>query len=70
MLENLVTSKITIYKANADQISFIINLMWGYNKTGLFDNETCKKKSIFWEYKVLNKAKEILYNCNKIQEKG
>ena len=26
-LENLVTSKITIYKANADQISFIINLM-------------------------------------------
>ena len=44
--------------------------MWGYNKNGFFDNEIHKKKSIFWEYKVLNKAKEILYNCNKIQEKG
>ena len=56
-LQNLVTSKINIDDANADQISFVINLIWGYNKNDLFDNETCNKKSIFWEYKVLNKAK-------------
>ena len=32
LLEHLVTSKMNIDNANADQISFIINLMRGYNK--------------------------------------
>ena len=32
LLANLLTSKITQNNANADQISFIINLMNGYDK--------------------------------------
>ena len=47
LLENLVTSKINIDNANAEQISFIINVMQEYNKNDLLDNETRKKKSIF-----------------------
>ena len=47
LLENLVTSKMNIDHANADQINFIINLIQGYNKNDLFDHETRKKKSIF-----------------------
>ena len=47
LLENLVTSKINIDNANAEQISFIINVMQEYNKNDLFDNETRKKKSVF-----------------------
>ena len=35
LLENLVTKKITVNSANADQISFIINLMNGYNESKL-----------------------------------
>ena len=28
------------------------------------------EKNIFWKNEVFNKAKEVLYNCKKIQEKG
>ena len=57
LLENLVTSKMNIDHANADQIGFIINLMQGYNKNDLFDHETFDH---FCKYNVLNKAKKSL----------
>ena len=36
----------------------------------MFDNETRKKRRTFWEYKCLNKAKQILYNCKKNPRRG
>ena len=70
LLENLVTSKMNVDNAIADQISLIISFLREYNKNALFDDETRKKRSIFLEYKVSNKAKEILCNCNKNPRSG
>ena len=39
LLEDLVTSKININNANIDEIHLISNLMLGYNKNDLFDEE-------------------------------
>ena len=39
LLDNLLTSKINVDSANADQIAFIINLMHGYVKNDLFDEK-------------------------------
>ena len=39
LLEKLVAKKTTVSSANADQISFIINLMHGYNDWN-FDKKT------------------------------
>lgn len=39
MLDNLFTSKITIDNVNADQITFIIDLMHGYDKNDLFSEK-------------------------------
>ena len=59
LLENLVTNKININKANADQLHLIINLMQGYS----FGKEIIdKKKSDSWDNKALDKAKRILYS--------
>ena len=51
LLGDLVTSKTNIDNANAAQISFIINLMQGYNKNDVFDKETHKRKSILGKMK-------------------
>ena len=40
LLEDLVTRKMTVNNANADQISFRINLMHGYNGCN-FGNKAC-----------------------------
>ena len=58
LLEDLVTSKITVDIANADQISFIINLMHGYENKGLFDKETdmSVKKRESWKKESLTRA--------------
>ena len=65
LLENLVTSKMNIDHANADQINFIINLMQGYNKNDLFDHETFDH---FCKYNVLNKAKKIFTIAKKCKK--
>lgn len=39
VLDNLFTSKITIDNVNADQITFIIDLMHGYDKNDLFSEK-------------------------------
>ena len=52
LLEDLLTNKINTGNANADQISFIINLMQEYNKNDLLDKETHKRKSVFWKYEA------------------
>ena len=67
LLKNLVTSKISIDNAIADEIYFIINLMTGYDKTDLFAKKikTHKKKSDSWENEAIDKANETFYNSYK-----
>ena len=58
LLDNLLTSKIATNNANPDQISFITNLMHGYDKDNLFDEGTnmSVKKGKSWKNKSLTKA--------------
>ena len=61
LLEDLVTSKITVDIANADQISFIINLMRGY-KSNLFGEKTemSVKKGKSWKKNASIRANKII----------
>ena len=68
-MEDLVTGKINIYNANADQISFIINLTRRYEKNDFFDEEAQKTKNIFWKDKVLNEAKKNSLQLRKKSKK-
>ena len=68
MLENLVTKKMTIDSANADQISLIINLMDGYNKSKLTDTEAIKNE--FFYNAVLTKSKRVFLDTKKVEKKG
>ena len=64
MLDNLLISKITTNEVNADQISFIINLMHGYDKDDFFDERTemsVKKRQIL-EKQNFNKSKQNFLN--------
>ena len=56
-MENLVTNKATVNSANADQISFIINLMNGYKESTLIDIKTVRDE--FFSNTVLTKAKKF-----------
>ena len=57
LLQNLVTKKTTVNSANANQISFIINLMNGYNGSKLIDIKAIKDQ--FFYNTVLTKAKKV-----------
>ena len=61
LLKNLVTSKISIDNAIADEIYFIINLMTGYDKTDLFAKKikTHKKRVILGKMKLLIKQMKL-----------
>ena len=70
LLDNLLTSKITTSDADADQISFIISLMHGYNKNDLFDERTdIVKKGKYWKNKTLTKASKIIKKKSKKRNK-
>ena len=62
LLEDLVTSKITVDNASVDQISFIINLLYRYKDNDLFDEKTemSVKKGKSWNNEALTKANKIL----------
>ena len=68
MLENLETRKTTVNSTNADQVSFIINLMNGYNESKLIHVKAIKDE--FFYNTVLTKAKTVFLDTKKIQEKG
>ena len=68
MLENLVTKKTTVKNANADQISFIINLMNGYNESKLINIKAVKNE--LFRYTVLTKVKKAFLDIKKYSEKG
>ena len=68
MLENLETKKTTVNSANADQISFIINLMNGYNESKLTDIKTVKDE--FFYNTVLTTAKKLILDTKKNSKKG
>ena len=61
MLEGVITRKMAVNDANADQISFIINLMHGYDEWRL--DSIREVKSEFLHNTTLTDAK-------KIQKKG
>ena len=63
LLENLVTKKITISSAYADQICFITDLMRGYYKSKLIDIEVIKNE-LFYNT-VLTKAKNVFLDTKK-----
>ena len=63
LLKNLVTRKMTINSANADQISFIINLMYGYDESKLTDIEVIKNE--FFYNTVLIKARKFFLDTKK-----
>ena len=62
-MENLVTRKMTVNSANADQISFIIDLMHGYNESKLLDTEAMQNE--FFYNTVLTKAKKSFLDTKK-----
>ena len=62
-LEGLVTKKMTVSSANADQISFIINLMYGYSDEKLYGIE--EAKSNFFCSTALIKSKNVFLNTKK-----
>ena len=71
LLDDLITRRITVDSANADQIAFIIGLKQGYNKNYLF-HEKIKisvKKSKSCKKEALNKAKTIFYNSKQNRNK-
>ena len=67
MLENSVTKKTPVNSQNADQISFIINLMNGYNKSKLIDIKTIKGE--FFYNTVSTKANKLFLDAKKIQKR-
>ena len=70
LLEDLVTSKINIDDANADQIIDIINLMRGYEKMICLIKKYTREKTFFGKMKFLIKQKKFFTIAKKIQEKG
>ena len=62
-LENLVTKKTSVNSANADQISFIINLMNGYNERKLIDIKAIKDEFLY--NTVLTKAQKCFLDTKK-----
>ena len=55
LLEDLVTRKMTVNIANVDQISFIIDLIHGYNESKQVHMEAIRNESFY--NNVLTKAK-------------
>ena len=63
LLENLVTNRTTVNSGNADQISFIVNLMNGYNESKLIDIKSIKDEFLY--NTVLTKAKKFFSDTKK-----
>ena len=68
MLEGVITRKMAVNDANADQISFIINLMHGYDEWIL--DGIREVKSEFLHNTTLTKAKKVSLDAKKIPKKG
>ena len=67
LLEGLVTRKMTLNNANADQISFMINLMHGYDEGKLYDIKELKSR--FFRNTILTKASDVFLNTKKNPKK-
>ena len=67
LLEDLVTKKMTVNSANAAQISFIIDLMHGYDESKLVDIKAVKNE--FFYNTVLTKAKKVFLDAKENPKK-
>ena len=72
LLKNLLTNKIRIENAIADQLYFIINLTDVYDKNDLVPTKikTHKKNSDFGEDKAFIKANKIFGNAKQKRKRG
>ena len=68
LLEILVTKKTTVNSVNADQISFIINPINGYNGSKLIDIKAISYD--FFYNTVLTKAKKVFLDTKTSSKKG
>ena len=69
LLENVLAKKTSVDSANADQISFVTNLMRGYDESKLIDIETIK--DIFYLHNaLLTKAERVFLRTKKNPGKG
>ena len=68
LLKNLLTKKTIIGSANADQISFITDLMHGYDESKLTDVEVIKDEFYFYNA-FLTKAKRVFLDTKKYPKK-
>ena len=66
-MKDLVTRKMTINSGNPDQISFVIDLVNGYDEGKLTDIEI-KKNDEFFYNTVLTKAKKVFLDTKKIKK--
>ena len=69
LLENVLAKKTSVDSANADQISFLTNLMRAYDESKLIDIETIK--DIFYLHNaLLTKAERVFLRTKKKSRKG
>ena len=69
LLENLVAKKATVNCANADQISFIINLINGYNESKFIDIKATKDE-FFYDTVLTKNKKSFLRNSKKFKKRN
>ena len=69
LLEDLVTRKMTLNNANADQISFIIDLMHGYDESKLLDIEAVKNEFFYNTVLIKNKKMFLILKKSKERDK-
>ena len=67
-MKNLVTKKMTVNSANANQIAFIINLMHGYDESKLIDMKTIENE--FFYNAALIKANKVILDTKENPKKG
>ena len=67
-LKNFVTRKMTRKSASADQTSFIIDLMHGYDESKLTDIEVIKNESFY--NTVLTKPKKVFLDTKKDKKRN
>ena len=62
LLDNLLTSKITVNNENADEMTFITDPMDGYDKTDLFDEKAgVINRDKSWKNEALIKANNYFF---------
>ena len=68
--QNISKQKNDIFNANFDQLNFIFNLMYGYNKIDLFVKKCKKKESSSLKNESVTQSRTLFYNTKINPRKG